>query len=487
MLILQNQVCFEGYDKKIPLTSHNEKYDVFLNGKKCFINMARVSKVPFNRPWEGTQRPLEQTEINGFINFASDSEVEVIVDCKMRVDKAVLKPLNRKIDVTIKENRIMLNLKNNGQYVLEINGQHEVLHIFYDSMEEYKDKKSATYYFGPGIHRQGIINLKDDESIYVDRDAVVLCSVLAEKAKNIKIFGSGILDGSMEERISPLISPASGCYDGMTVGNIRMYDCENVSIDGVVLRDSSIWAASFFGCNNVRMNNIKIIGQWRYNTDGIDLTNTSNVEIYNSFIRSFDDAISIKGIYDYDKAIENIKVDNCILWCGWGKSCELGAETSAKEFKNIYFSNIECIHNSIAAMDIQNCNDADIHDIYFRNINVEYPIDEQKKMLQESDESKYIADSPEICALIKLDNRKTVYKFEWENGIYGSIHDIYFNNINAYVEDRDIIKPIIHVCSHKDDLMFYDINIKGIFVNEQLAQRGDFEVICQNASIKGMS
>ena len=39
------------------------------------------------------------------------------------------------------------------------------------------------------------------------------------------------------------------------------------------------------------------------------MTNTGNVTITNSFVRSFDDSISIKGIYDYEKYIENITLE----------------------------------------------------------------------------------------------------------------------------------------------------------------------------------
>jgi len=466
MLILQNAPYYNGANKKIYINSWEEKYTISINGKKCFVNMAKVSEYPFNRAWPGRQRGIEQTETNGFVNFASDEEVEVVVESKIEIRCAVVRPLSKEINPEVKGNLISFRLKKHGQYVLEINGQHDAVHIFYDDIKDYENKHSATYYFGPGVHKCGIITLKDNESIYVDRDAVVLASVYAENAKNISIYGSGILDGSTEERVNNTITSLSACYEGITVGNIRMYNCENIRIDGVVLRDSATWVASFFGCNDIKINNIKIIGQWRYNTDGIDLTNTSNAQITNSFIRSFDDTISIKGIYDYENAIENIKVDNCVLWCGWGKTCELGAETSAKEYRSISFENVDCIHNSMVAMDIQNCNDADIHHIYFKNINVEYSMDEQQIMFQENDDAKYIhRDTPKVCAFIKLDNIKTLYKFEWENGIYGVIHDIYFENVNAYIENEQVMKPLIHICSHDEGCVFSDIYIKNIKIN----------------------
>ena len=61
-----------------------------------------------------------------------------------------------------------------------------------------------------------------------------------------------------EERANGTITSIGACYEDLTIGNIRMYDCENISIDGVILRDSANWTAAFFGCNNIKINNIKI-------------------------------------------------------------------------------------------------------------------------------------------------------------------------------------------------------------------------------------
>ena len=75
---------------------------------------------------------------------------------------------------------------------------------------------------------------------------------------------------------------------------------------------------------------------------------------------------------------------------------------------------------------------------------------------------------------------KTVYNFEWENGIYGLIHDVFFENVNAFVEDTKIIKPIIHICSHDENCKFYNIKIDGLFINEKETNMDDFEVISKN-------
>ena len=114
---------------------------------------------------------------------------------------------------------------------------------------------------------------------------------LAEQVDNP--FGGGVLDNSCEERIT------EQCYENHTKGNFRLYNCENIEVSDVIFTNSSTWVMSMFNCKNVHIDNVKIVGQWRYNTDGIDIVNSENVFIENSFIRSFDDTITIKAIYDY--------------------------------------------------------------------------------------------------------------------------------------------------------------------------------------------
>jgi hypothetical protein len=42
-------------------------------------------------------------------------------------------------------------------------------------------------------------------------------------------------------------------------------------IEGLVMRDPDVWCCSLFGCRDVTISHVKLIGLWRYNADGIDV------------------------------------------------------------------------------------------------------------------------------------------------------------------------------------------------------------------------
>ena len=288
----------------------NTDFDVKINGNKCEVRECRVSAIPFNRPWPGKQRPINQSESAGFVSFSADEEVEIRVKRKKSFDNAIIRPLSKNVAVDAVNGEAVFKLKNPGNYVLEFGDSHNVLHIFFNEIKEYPDAEKATMHFGPGMHFPGVIYLRDNDTVYIDENAVVFGSIYSMGAKNVRIYGGGVLDNSCEERLT------ENCYENFTKGTFRIYNCENIDVSDIILTNSSTWVMSMFNCKNIHIDNVKIVGHWRYNTDGIDIVNSENVRIENCFIRSFDDTISIKAIYEYPNPIQNIMVDNCVMWCG---------------------------------------------------------------------------------------------------------------------------------------------------------------------------
>ena len=340
-------------------------FKVKVDGKEVFVYRARVSAYPENQVWPGYQRPVEQTEQASFCYFDADQPVTVEIESQTKINRLVIRPLSKDIHPTVNDRTITFTLTEPCQLAVEVNDYHQALHLFANAIETNPVKKSDenTIYFGPGLHYPGIIEVKDNQSIYVAGGAVVHTLIKGNHIKNVTIRGRGILDGSSFER---------------NAGNIiQIENSEQITVEGVILRDPPSWTFTLFDSQNITIDNVKLIGLWRYNADGIDICNSNNVKVKNSFVRAFDDCIVLKGLKrksDSQRNLYDIDVDNCVIWNDWGRALEIGAETVADSIYRCSFRNNDIIHFVHIALDIQNGDRAHVFDIDFENIRVEDPI-----------------------------------------------------------------------------------------------------------------
>ncbi len=454
----------------------NDDYQVKINGEECEVRECRVSAMPYNRIWMGVQRPIDQTELASYISVFSDENAVFEIKAKKEFKNAFIKPYSKNIKVEVSNDIIRFTLTEFGQYVLELDDSHCALHIFYNEIKDYPEKEKATYYFGPGIHFARRIELKDNDIIYVDEEAVVYTVICGKNVKNVKIFGGGVIDGGMEERVFP-----SG-YTDVTTGVIRLYNSENISVKDVIIKDSAVWIFSMFDCADIEIDGIKIVGHWKYNTDGIDVCNSKNVVIRNSFIRAFDDVITIKGLYNAKMCVENILIENCVMWCDWGRNAEIGHETATAEIKNITFKNCDLLYSSFAALSIHHGNEAEIHHVTYENINVEYSLTETPPVFHNIDDEKYSGYGethvPPLIFASTTDRRPQ--ETQLEGPVYGNIHDILYKNINVYLPEG-IDKPEINFSSIEGGPVFKNFTVDGLYVNgEKQENFNNFKYICEN-------
>lgn len=379
--------------------------EVYINGERADLNFSRVSAVPYNIWWVGKQRDKKDTEEAPFISFESDDKVEI----KIKKDKInpksdiVVRPQSKGVKISVQDNEACFTLTEHGAYTFEIDGFNEALHLFYNPERDFvaEETKSGRKImrFAAGIHNIGNVNVPSHTSVIIDAGAVVYGSFTAIKSEDVRICGYGIIDGSKEIRTDDTLAiPVSVKKDNYAYapvytqadlteesalrkkikdynvlnGLIRFYCCKDFFVEGVIMRDSSTFCFVPAACDNFVIDNVKTIGMWRYNSDGIDIFNCRNAVIKNSFLRNFDDCIVIKGIMGWDKLNnENILVDNCTVWCDWGCALEIGAETNADEYKNIVYKNCNIIHDFDVNMRIHHHNRSHIKDVVYTNICVD--------------------------------------------------------------------------------------------------------------------
>ncbi|MHC4404362.1 MAG: glycosyl hydrolase family 28 protein [Planctomycetota bacterium] len=391
----------------------SEDFEVNVNGRPVFVYRARVSAVPFNQVWPGYQRPLDQTEQASFAYWDASGPVTVEIVSKRRPDKVAIRPTSLDIRPELQGHRIVFRLTQPRHITVEVNGTHHALHLFASPPEKDVPKPvdPHVHYFGPGVHHPGRIVLGDNETVYVAGGAVVYGAVHATCAKNITIRGRGIID------VSPFTRGKGG-------GAIRLSDCQNITIDGIVMRDPDVWCCSLFGCQKATISNVKLIGLWRYNADGIDLCNSQDVTVTDCFVRSFDDSIVLKGLKANwaagsldDRPVSNIRVRRCVIWNDWGRALEIGAETCAPEVRDVVFEDCDIIHTCHIAMDIQHGDRATIESICFENIRAEIDDEAYRPKMQRHREEKYDLDKSSYCpALLVLVIRKNNYSKDVDRG-----------------------------------------------------------------------
>ena len=238
-------------------------------------------------------------------------------------------------------------------------------------------------YLSPGSYLCGTVVLKSNVTLYLEAGAVILGSkdvaqytpqagppatgdantrhlIFAKDADNVTLCGPGMVDGQgpsfwvpsgrrshpPEERWAdvaslylnprPRVSPM-----------LEFVNCRHLNVEQVRIENASGWTMRLMSCVGVVVDGVSIknpvVGP---NTDGIDISNSSDVRIANCSIDTGDDAICLKSENPYGDTVpvmRNVVVTNCTL-----TSCcngfKFGTRTSSG-CENIVFSN-STIHNT---------------------------------------------------------------------------------------------------------------------------------------------
>ncbi len=340
------------------------KYSVYANGKQLDIQTARVSAMPFNQVWNGEQRDITQSEEAYFVSFDLCGNVNLEIVINENFEKYELRPLSEDFKEQRKNNSVFLTLNKPMQFILEADGIHNPLMIF--ANPKCTMPSENVIYYGKGEHKADLIWLESNTTVYIDEGAVVYGVIYGLNVENVKILGRGVLDSSPYRRgnddheggrevINSLLDKGFTPTDMKYAGNLVLNHCKNCTVEGIILRDAPMWSVIIRNdCEDIVVDNIKVIGQWRYNSDGINICTSRNVVVKNCFVRSFDDCIITRGAYleGENGNVTDVIVDNCTLWCDWGKCLETWCGHKPTKISNVVFKNIKMIHLSVRAMNI---------------------------------------------------------------------------------------------------------------------------------------
>jgi hypothetical protein len=442
------------------------------DGQPLPVSLCYVSAYPYNRRWPGHQRTPDQRETAYFARLAGEGPVTFQYTPGRAFSVCTVRPLSAKVTPVVKEGTVTFTLPHAGGYSVELDGLHNALHLFVDPPMDYSvspDTKGVHYY-GPGVHHVGVLNIKDDETVYIDEGAVVYGSIHGDGVHNVRILGRGILDNS--ENVEEILFKVDKLGDGSTdTGNsrrdhtIHFVDSSGIEIEGVTIRDSLVYNIACFGCDNLTVRNCKTIGCWRYNSDGIDLHNCRNARVAGCFVRTYDDSLCAKGHtgYQYDTC-EDILFENCVVWNDWGKALEIGAETRAEHLRRITFRNCDIIHATHPAIDIMNVDYGRVHDVLFEDIRIEYESVTQRPAMQKNDETPFVVDpnSTYMPQAVCFNIQKHA---EYSGGLErrGHVYDITLRNIRIHADRM----PPSFLEGYDEEHTVSDITVDGLFLGDR--------------------
>ena len=201
--------------------------------------------------------------------------------------------------------------------------------------------------------------------------------IVADGEKNIAITGNGIIDGQSHGLIANVIGLLrSGVLEDAQWTNKRpsennrpeilwFHHCSQVKISGITLKDSPGWVQSYNNCDGVTVDSIRVESTAYWNNDGIDVTDSRNVTITNSFFNTADDGICLKS-EDPEGLSENIHIANCTVRSS-ASAFKIGT-ASAGTFRKITVRNLTVYDTYRSAIALETVDGGLLEDIDIRDV-----------------------------------------------------------------------------------------------------------------------
>ena len=191
----------------------------------------------------------------------------------------------------------------------------------------------------------------------------------AHEAHGLSISGTGRIDGRFREFIANYDEKDEWWRPGPFRPNLAvLFGCRDLEVRDLTFHDAAIRSLHLVGCEHVLVDGVKIRSQLDMpNTDGIDPDHCRDVEIRNCDVVCGDDAITVKASRAFASWGEssNIRVHDCVIETQ-DAGLKIGTDTACP-VHHVRFERCT-IRGSSRGLCIQLRDEADVHDILFRDI-----------------------------------------------------------------------------------------------------------------------
>jgi hypothetical protein len=360
-----NQVNHIAVYPAVPGLESSDLYNVTVNGSKIWTEKFRTNMDIEKLPAWFTSFPYTKVQQEVHIaNLSGEGNMKVHIEVSRPVSDVSIRPVSRGIHAVINGNSIEFEV--NGPDKLYINADSlPPLCLFINPPEKDIPGKNdpGVLYFGPGVHRPGLMTLGNDETVYIAGGAIVYGGIRVKDASNIKVTGRGILDDGFQLERMILLESSS-----------------HIEFNGIIIRNGGGWTNTVVNSNDVRYQDVKILS-FGPAGDGVDPLGSRNVVIDHCFFRCTDDCMAIKSP-DSTMTVRNIKItNNTMIGFAFSDGATIGFETNGPEIDSVIVQNCDILMarggsrvEGHSAFSIICDGPALIHHILFDEIRVEHPV-----------------------------------------------------------------------------------------------------------------
>jgi polygalacturonase len=257
--------------------------------------------------------------------------------------------------------------------------------VIQQAIDDCSARGGGTIRFPAGRYVTGTIQLKDNITLRLDKNAVLLGSTNAADYRNLDPF----IDGVGAEMGYALIVSVGARHVGMegagTIDGqgksvkaaqakytirpflVRWVGCTGITVRDVHLLNSGAWTMNFFQCTNAAVSGVTIRSLDLANNDGIDTDSCETIRIKDCDINTGDDAICLKATSA--KPCRDVIVTGCKLQTRCN-AIKLGTE-SLGDFEHIQVRHCQIRDTRMSGIALYSVDGSHLHDVTLSDITMD--------------------------------------------------------------------------------------------------------------------
>ncbi|WP_430455454.1 glycoside hydrolase family 28 protein [Rheinheimera sp.] len=234
-------------------------------------------------------------------------------------------------------------------------------------------KTAVTLELAAGATLLGSVDIADYYIPGADGSLSLQALLYAEHAKAIRLCGSGTIDGRGRElslNINDLhhsgarVEPDFNYWRNRSNRRpsvIAFHHCQQLEIVDITVKNGASWVQHYAGCDDLRIENIKVHSDCYWNNDGIDINDCKKVRVRGCFINSADDAICLKSTTGPGHFNDDIEISDCVLRSS-ANGVKFGTESQGG-FRHVRIRNITVFDTYRAAIALETVDGAFLEDV----------------------------------------------------------------------------------------------------------------------------